>query len=193
MTIDNTVFRYTNCDVPITSSSNIYSPRGFKIDPIGYSLGTIVDQVGIQIDNIDSMLSASFTGSTPQGSEAVLSLVILDDNLDLVGGTHVTLFEGEIDSFTLKEDTVKMTVTSKLAQWSQKTLSKHSASCRWKVFNSSTLGTVGTECASTAGEAWCDRTYDRCAALSNTTNFGGFRWLPSIVDKDIWWGRIKGE
>jgi len=40
---------------------------------------------------------------------------------------------------------------------------------------------------------WCDRTYTKCVTLSNTTNYGGFRWLPSIVDREIWWGRVRGQ
>lgn len=36
---------------------------------------------------------------------------------------------------------------------------------------------------------WCDQSYDRCVILGNTTNFGGFRWLPGLATKNIIWGR----
>lgn len=39
----------------------------------------------------------------------------------------------------------------------------------------------------------CDRSYSRCSYLNNTANFSGARWLPSILDKTIWWGRNFGE
>lgn len=95
----------------------------------------------------------------------------------------IEIFEGLIDSWSMSEGKIEITVANILSQWAQRTLSKHSASCRWKEFK-------GTECGYAGSETWCDRTYARCEVLSNTASFGGFRWLPSIVDKEIWWGRV---
>ena len=36
---------------------------------------------------------------------------------------------------------------------------------------------------------WCDGSYDRCLLMDNTANFGGFRWLPALQDRKIWWGQ----
>lgn len=47
---------------------------------------------------------------------------------------------------------------------------------------------IGT-CRYNGASTWCDFSWDRCLTLSNTTNFGGFRWLSYIVDKKIWWGK----
>lgn len=47
-----------------------------------------------------------------------------------------------------------------------------------------------TECAYLGSEAWCDQSYARCCNLGNSGNFGGFRFLPSLMEKDIWWGRV---
>ena len=181
ITISGTTYRYTDCDAPI-HISNTYLPRGIKIQPVKYSMGTIVDKLTFTIDNIDSAFSGLFVGSTPQGSETVLKSVVLDSSYDPVAGTAITIFEGELDSWELAEDQLKASATSMFHQWSQKTFSKHSPSCRWKAFKS-------TECDYSGGETWCDKTHTRCVALSNSTNFGGYRWLPSIVDKEIWWGR----
>jgi len=46
---------------------------------------------------------------------------------------------------------------------------------------------VGT-CRYAGAEAWCDRSWERCLALTNTINSGGFRWLPGLFDKEINWG-----
>jgi len=188
ITISGTTYRYTDCDVPITLT-NTYTPRGFKFQPVKYSMGTILDKFTFTIDNLDSAFSGLFAGSTPQGSAVTLEIVVLDSSYDIVDGSAITVFEGELDSWDLTESQLKATVTSMFHQWSQQTLSKHSPSCRWKVFNSSTLGSSGVDCASTAGAAWCDRTWARCLSLNNSTNFGGFRFLPSLVDKEIWWGK----
>lgn len=185
MTIGGTTYRYTDCDVPI-HLTNTYTPLGFKFSSVKYSLSNIVDKVDISIDNLDSVQTALFVGGTPQGSAVVLSLVVLDASLNIVNSSAVILFQGEIDSWKLSERALSITVTSIFYSWSQRTLSKHSPSCRWKQFKS-------TECNYAGASTWCDRTYPRCIALSNTTNYGGFRWLPSIVDKEVWWGRVQGE
>jgi hypothetical protein len=172
--------------VPIIFDSNTYSPRGFSFDRVNYGAHFIVDSVEIALDNLDSVMTSIFVGGTPQGSPVKLELVVLDSSYAIIGSASVTVFEGEIDSWDLDEEKLAITVTSIFSQWSQRTLSKHSASCRWKKFK-------GTECGYSGGETWCDRTYARCVALANTANFGGFRWLPSIIDKEIWWGRLRGE
>ena len=184
-TIDGTTLRYTDCDVPIYLTNN-YAPLGFKFANIRYSINSIVDRVDLEVDNLDQAQTTIFVGGTPQGSAVVLSLVVLDSDLKIVNSSAVTLFEGEIDTWTLNERKLSVTVTSIFYNWSQRTLAKHSPSCRWKAFKS-------TECDYAGGSTWCDRTYARCISLANTTNYGGFRWLPSIVDKEIWWGRVQGE
>jgi hypothetical protein len=47
-----------------------------------------------------------------------------------------------------------------------------------------------TECAYLGDETWCDQSYARCVTLGNSDNFGGFRFLPSLMEKDIWWGKV---
>jgi len=184
-TIDGTTFRYTDCDVPIYLTNN-YVPLGFKFANIRYSINNIVDKVDIEVDNLDQAQTAIFVGGTPQGSDVTLSIVVLDADLNIVNSSAVTLFEGEIDEWVLNERRLSVTVTSIFYNWGQRTLSKHSPSCRWKAFKS-------TECDYAGASTWCDRTYARCVALANTTNYGGFRWLPSIVDREIWWGRVQGQ
>lgn len=184
--IDSTHYRYTDCDVPIVFGGNTYTPLGFDIAGINYSSRNIVDSVDIHIDNLDSVMTSLFVGGTPQGSTVTLDLVLLDASYDIVGPASATIFEGTIDDWELDEEKLFETIVSIFSQWAQKTLSKHSASCRCKVFK-------GTECGYSGGGTWCDRTYARCQTLGNTDNFGGFRWLPSIVDKEIWWGRLRGE
>lgn len=51
--------------------------------------------------------------------------------------------------------------------------------------------TAGTVSGGNAVEtfAWCDHSWERCGELSNTANFGGFRWCSYLQDKQIKWGR----
>ena len=97
--------------------------------------------------------------------------------------SSVELFEGLIDSWSMDEGKIHIEVASILSRWNRRTLSRHSPSCRWPVFK-------GTYCTYSGNGTWCDRTYKRCSALGNTANFGGFRWIPSIVDLKVWWGKV---
>lgn len=50
-------------------------------------------------------------------------------------------------------------------------------------------------CRYAGAETWCDKSYERCLALSNTLHFMGMRWIPGLQGKEIWWGQfpIKSE
>lgn len=183
--IDSTHYRYTDCDIALVLDGDKYSPRGFEVENINYSMVNVVDSVQISLDNLDTILTAVFVGGTPLRSDILLYLVLVDDDMTLVGGTSVTLFEGVLDSWSLDEEAVNIVVTSPFTRWNQRTIRRHSASCRWKKFK-------GTECGYVGDATWCDRSFARCNALGNEAKFGGFRWLPSIEHKEIWWGRTQG-
>lgn len=185
-TIDSIEFCYTDCDVPIVLDGKRYLPRGFDPGGISRSSGNVVDELTITIDDTDSLLTATFLEGDVQGADAVLSLVVLDSALAIVGGVEEILFQGTIDSWTLQaERSVAVTLSSPLVAWNRSCASIHASSCRWMEFK-------GTRCGYAGSETWCDRSYARCTALANTDNFGGFRWLPSLENKDIWWGRTQG-
>lgn len=100
-----------------------------------------------------------------------------------IGPGAILQFEGGIDAWTIDGSQVKLAAKSEMARWTQRPLALHSVSCRWKDFK-------GIECGYSGAATWCDRTYTRCVELGNSDNFGGFRWLPSIMDKEFWWGKI---
>ena len=186
MTIDGTDYAFTDCDIALVSDSIRYEPRGIDGGTISYGGGSIVDQVNIELDNLDDYLTPAFVGGTPQGSSVTMALAILDSDYAFVDDP-VTLFMGTVGQWDINtEGVLSVTVTNKFAQWSQGTLGLHSASCRYQIF-------AGEYCKYSGSATQCDRTYTRCAALGNTANFGGFRWLPSIMDAQIWWGREQGE
>lgn len=81
------------------------------------------------------------------------------------------------------ENTLKITITNELVLWNKKPLRIQMSSCPW-VFK-------GPECAYSGGESTCDQTYERCRFLGNTANFGGDRFINSMMQKEIWWGRTQ--
>ena len=155
------------------------------MEPSGYtySLGKIVDQATIQIDNTDDDMTGDFVGLDVQGSDVEITGVYLDANGAIVG-TPITLFAGEVDDWSLVEGAANITIVSQFSQWNLRTFSQAQSACRWKKFK-------GTRCGYAGGETWCDRGWNRCNNLGNTANFGGARWLPSIEGKEIWWGRVS--
>lgn len=180
MALGSTV-RYTDCDVAIATGGNKFSPRGFSHDGVRYSLGKIVDSISVEFNNVDQTLSSSFIGGDPQGSVVTLQEVVLNSSYAIVQ-TPVTWFTGTIDDWDAEEDGIRVNVVGPNYAWSKRTAGLHPSSCRWTVFK-------GTQCLYAGAQTACDRSYTRCAALTNTANFGGFRWLASIQDKEIVWGR----
>lgn len=178
-----TTYRYTTLDVPFYTStatcSGTYSPRGLKFDSVTYSIGNIVDQAILRLDNVDQVMTSIFVDGTSQGEDADIYVAVLTNSGTEIG--IVNFFSGQVDAWELDEDEVRITISTEFAKWSQKSAAFHSPSCRWKVFK-------GTECQYAGAETWCDRTYARCEALVNTDNFGGFRWLPDLENREIRWG-----
>jgi hypothetical protein len=181
--ISSTDYYWTDCDVPILHDSNLYQPKSFRVDPIKYSDASIVDKARVTVKNIDEVFTALLVGSSVQGSESEIKFVCLDSNYAIVNDAEI-LFDGELDEWDLDEEQAKLTFTNIFYQWAKKTINRHTPSCRWRVFKN-------TQCKYAGGETWCDRSYTRCDALSNTANFGGFRWLPDMETKEIWWGETQ--
>jgi phage-related protein len=185
-TIDGETYRYTDCDVKLVLGGNVYTPKPFKISDVRYSSARILDSVDITFTNLDDVMASIFIEGNPKDADTTLSMVSLelDGRYQPIGDASLTLFEGKINSWDLDEESLEISISTPFSRWNQRTIQRHSSTCRWKVFK-------GTECGYSGDAADCDRTYARCTALGNTDNFGGFRWLPSIMDKEIWWGRYR--
>ncbi len=183
--------RYTNFDVSITTTvvsgagAYTYDSIGYTIESMYYSVGNIVDEANIHIDNVNQVMTLFFGGNNIQGQQANIWVGVMDINgivLDVLN-----LFNGEIDSFQLDQGKLTLKLGSYFSKWSHKSVSRHGSLCRWRVFK-------GIECQYVGAETVCDRTYKKCGDVySNTANFGGFRWLPDLEDKVIWWGPTPTE
>jgi len=182
-------YKYTTLDVPITLAveggpDGDYVSRGFEFESINYTLSNVMDDCTLRIDNLDSVLTSVFVDGTIEETTATVYLGLLDTDNTVLG--TVSMFTGEVDSFDLDETEVRLVIGSIFTRWGNQAYNKHSASCRWKVFK-------GDECGYAGAQTWCDRSYVRCVALANTANFGGFRFLPSIENKKIWWGPTPAQ
>ena len=180
--LEGVPYLFTSCMVPIALGGELYEPRSFEVQNINYSTTQVVDKATIRIDNLDDYFTAPFVGGDPQGSSVVLSLVVLDENNQPYGGASTALFYGEIDEWSLQDGELDFGIVNAYARWPQKKTSRHPSSCRWVAFKD-------TDCKYSGSATTCGRTYADCQSKGNTANFGGFRWLPSIEGKEVWWGK----
>lgn len=177
--------RYTTCDIPLAYQGNEFSPRTFAVPELESSVSSGIDKVTLEIDmaDRDATLLEEFVGGTPGDISVHLYLQVLNDNMQAV--STAILFSGKIDSFEYKRPILGVAVSSFHSLWNKRTMEMSTPSCR-RNFRKSDCGYAGAA-------DWCDRSWLRCEALGNTSRFNGFRFLPSLSDRDLWWGRKFGE
>jgi len=188
--IDGVVYGYTDSDIPIHHSGELYTPNAFDLDPVKYSTSTVVDLLNLRISDVENILKGSFVGGTPNGSSVTLKLYVDLDDRSESDQAAFPIFIGTIDGWNADESDLQIYVANDMTNWNQRPLNKHGASCRWKKFK---VTDSGSPCMYAGDETWCDRSYSRCSAIRNTDNFGGFRWLPSLETKEIYWGHTFGQ
>ena len=204
-------FRHTDADVDLYYNGEKYDSRDFIFDRVETSGDMGVDTLGVTYNNAVLSMGAIVLSEDIMGRNYELSFIVtstsgggvltetgaallLEDGGDMlleVGDTigpytiiggH-SLFYGLVSDWKIEEDKVWIEIQNELVFWSKKTLRKCDSSCPWEF--------GGTDCKYAGGATWCNQSYERCQELDNTDNFGGFRFLPDIAEKDIWWGKSK--
>jgi len=212
MELASGTYRQTDADVDLWCEGDKYDSRDFTFGEVETSGTMGVDSMSATFNNADLAMSAMVLSEDIMGRPFTLSFICvaegefvlsetaqgilleggLLDGQKLLKETEQTygpysiiakqsLFYGLISDWEIREDAVWMEFTNELAFWSKKTLRKADSSCPWEF--------GATECGYSGDQDWCDQSYERCKELGNTDNFGGFRFLPAIAEKDIWWGR----
>jgi hypothetical protein len=190
-TVNGTTYYFTDCDVPITIGGTRYLSRPFTLGDIVDSSDTYTQELDVSLVHLDSgqlpdtrsTLYEAILGTSPQGNSFQASLVVLDTTTyAVVGSTFFPLFYGTISAWNMDETMLNMNIQGLLYQFTQRTISQHPPSCRWKIFK-------GTECGYVGAATACDRSATQCYyTFNNFANFGGFRWLPTLENKVIVWG-----
>lgn len=163
-----------------TTISNKFETMPFSIENINYTTAASVDNVTINIENVDLQMSAIFLNEDIMNKWGILSLIFLDENNKVID-QPIEVFRGLVSTWKLSESKASMTLVNEFIFWNKKTLRDHKPSCGWAF--------KGVECTYTGGETWCDKSYARCTALGNTDNYEGCRWLPALMETEIYWGR----
>jgi len=171
---------YTDADRPVHYSDIRYSPAPISFADIAYAAALSVDQVTVEFGNANLTMSAYLLGEDARNRTIIISHAVLNSAGTCLGLTN--LFQGIIGEWEITEDRATIRALNELVLWRKRPLRTASATCPW-VFK-------GTECAYAGAGAWCDQSFSRCAELGNQANFGGFRFLPALMEKQVWWGRV---
>jgi hypothetical protein len=178
------ILRYTTADVPLAYQGNEFSPRAFEIPELKYSIDSGVDKITIEIDmaDRDATLLEEFIGGTPGDIPVHLYLQVLNEYMQAI--STAILFSGRIDSFEKGTSLLSVAVASFHSLWNKRTMEISTPTCR-RNFKQPDCGYAGAA-------TWCDRSWSRCTNLNNTDRFNGFRFIPSLSEADLWWGREFG-
>ena len=174
-------YRYTDRDISLYSGGNKYSPLNFTLGNFVSAANMSIDRMTIDIDNTGLIFSAILLGEDVRNKTVIQSFGCLDADNKIIAVAE--FFRGILSDWDISEDTARITVVNEFILWKKKTLRICQSTCPW--------GFKETECGYAGVETWCDQSYERCLALNNEDQFGGFRFLPSIMEKEIWWGRIR--
>jgi phage-related protein len=182
MEFSSGIYRYTNHDIPIFFDGRGYNHADFKISNVQTTSKSVVENVTLEFANADQSMSAIVLDADVVSLPVTLYLVVLDDVSNRPKGEpDMELFTGLVSTWELDEKTISFTIASEMIKWNKRALRKAQANCRWEF--------KGLECTY-AGEATsCNKSWERCSALNNTLNYGGFRFLPSTSEQVVWWGR----
>jgi len=179
----SSTYRYCDADIDVWYDSNKYTARGLTISPSVFNVNMQIDRTSITLDNTDLILTAIIENQEVRSKRVTIMVASLND-LGKVTAQEV-IFLGVVDSANYNNEEAIFSIFNIFAFWQRKVpRRKYSPKCQWEFKDI-------TNCKYSGDQTWCDKTYGRCETLFNQVNFGGFRWISCLIDKDIWWGRTQ--
>jgi hypothetical protein len=172
-----TVMRFSSFDIDLYHGGNKYIATELSIDNLSFTSDLSVDTATVRLPNVNLTMSAVLLNNDEIGSMATISIGAVAASRRLYDLEPIIV--GELTGWGVNERVAELNYSGLMARWSKKTLRIAQASCPWP------LG--GDECQY-AGSETCNQTFARCKALGNQLNFGGFPWLPDLMEKKIYWG-----
>lgn len=186
-------YYWTDCDQQINfadigGTTRIWVPYSIRFNPANLSVGTMVDKIQVEIENIDKGMIPIFLNYVTRGSPFYTYRVLLNQDLIPVGSTSLSntpmVFMGYVDDVEIDRKVARVTILNQFAQWKRLTPRRfYSPSCHW-IFKGQHCQFVGST------TTWCDQTYGQCAVLNNTSRFSGFRFAPDLDGRDVYWGKV---
>lgn len=177
----NPPLRLTNADIDIWFEGFLYSAHGMDFGAAEYSITPAADKVFMELDNTGFVWSSIIQTQEIRGRRCIIRLAMLDDRGRVLG--TVVHFDGLVDSMRLTNKTLKMDIFNHMILWKKRLPRRtHQATCTWTYKDPAT-------CKYSGMADLCDKSWESCGNRANLPNFGGFRYLPSLENKQLWWGR----
>lgn len=170
---------YTTFDIPLFWDNNLYEPNEVSLSTFNYSADLSVDKIQMKFTTVDLSMPAILMNNNLLNNEVIINVGGYD------GSTVIAepQFRGFITEWDMDETDLTLMVSNELIHWNKKALRRSDPLCQW--------GFKSVECGYTGTATSCNKTYSQCEDYSNTNNFGGFRFLPSIEENEIWWGKQR--
>ncbi len=182
ISLSTSTLYYTDADMDIYHNGKVYLSRGLAFDVANLSLLPKVDSLSVELDNVQLEMSSVMMNNEVRGRQFTVYRVALDQYLNVLA--TALLFLGQMDRISYDHQRCRIEVYNQFIKWQTPTpRRKHITTCAWTFRDSETCRYAGAETS-------CDKSWDSCATKFNTLNFGGFRWLTDLQDKQIWWGRV---
>ncbi len=182
--LDSGTYRFTDYSMDIYDEGNWYYSRGIEFDGASSSISPKVDSMRSQMDDVDQFFSSIMMSEEIRNKQYTVYKAAINNNLQVVGKSF--FFLGFINSGDLEEETnrASLDIYNHFIRWKLQTPRRqHEPNCRYTFKDSETCKYAGSE-------TWCDHSWERCIALGNNANNPAFRFLLSLQNKQIWWGRI---
>lgn len=174
-------YHWTDADIDVYYGGTWWTSKGVSFDSASFSASPKVDNIEFNVDNVDLSVSTLVMAEEVRGKPCTIYRVALDKNMTVLGSTK--LFVGFVDGIEIDGKRGRFSIYNHFIRWKMSTPRRiHQATCMWTF--------KGSQCSYVGAETWCDHSWERCVTLTNKVNFGGFKWLPFLVDKNVWWGRV---
>lgn len=180
MQLDSATYYYNNSDIDLWYSGSKYTSTDFTFGNIEQSGDLGVDTLLLKFNSADGIINALILSEDIMAKTIIISFICVDSSYQIIAAEP--LFRGLISNYKIADKQSDIEVKTELVLWRKETLRKCQSSCRWEF--------KGVECTYSGDITWCDQSYEHCTSLGNTNNFGGFRFLPDIIEQEIWWGRV---
>jgi len=177
-----------NSDRTITWNGNAYTKFPFSVSAVKRSAGTFEESGSVSASNVDRSMAQLLMSEVIEGKNITIRKCYW--NQDFGHTEPYIVFDGQVDVASIEENNEDALVTLQYKNefWNWRAEIPNNAfgiTCQHS-FKSNTPGCqyIGTEVS-------CDRSFERCTQLGNTSRFRGFRHMGLIMDNEIWWGKTR--
>lgn len=193
--VASTTYYWTDADQDVYFDGKYWTAKGLAFSDLSYSIDGQTATTTVTFPNVDKAISTLFLGEELRNKTFMIYRVLLNNSLVPIGvaveADLSIVIDGLVDSIPSGHQTqaqvglVSYNITGDVQIPRRQIEDK----CPWIAIG----GFKGaTYCKYAGVETWCDGSKSRCDTLANSVNFGGFEYISSLQNQQIYWGqRVK--